>query len=128
MLIKLGILAVVIVGTLIAFSPEINKYFPNTITNSFESLKLDLDSITSQTTQSADQKIDLLTQESSAMANEAFDSAGRVVEYAEDQFSMTSDRFEEDLAEFTDTSATFVEENITDKVESIDVDALIPGT
>lgn len=128
MLVKLGIITTVVVGIIVAFSPEINKHVPDTITDSLESLKLNLDSITSQTTQSTDQKIDLLTQKSSIAANIALDSAGKAVEHAEDQISMTTDRLGEDLAEFTDTSVMFVEENITEKVESFDVDVLIPGT
>lgn len=135
MFIKLGIIAVISVGILVVFSSEINEHFPNTVTTGLESFKLDIASITDQSLESTEQRIDSSTEKIKAQLSKAGDetlaSAGQTLEYAEEQINSATEMLEEELTELKDMSTELVDENITETIESLDAgDVLdsIPGT
>lgn len=123
MLIKLGIIAAVSVGLLIAFSSEINEYFPNTATAGLDSFKQDVNSITAQSLESAEQRVDSSSREIKAQLSDAsdrtLDAAGQALEYAEGRIDSATEKIGEELTGLEDASAEFVEENITEKIESL---------
>lgn len=135
MFIKLGIIAVISVGILIAFSSEINEYFPNTVTTGLESFKLDLNSIAGRSLDTTEQRLDSSTEkiklQLSTAGDETLESAGHTLQYAEEQINSAAEILVEELNELKDTSTEFVEENITDTMESLDAGSVldsIPGT
>ena len=135
MFIKLGIIAVISVGILIAFSSEIKEHFPNTVTNGLESLKLNLNSIGAKLLESTEHRIDSspqkITDSLSSVGDETLDSAGQTFEYTEQQLNSAAKKLGEELTELKDTPTEFIEENITEKMEFFDAEdvlELIPGT
>ena len=133
MFIKMIIIAVVAVALLVAFSSEINAYFPNTVTTGLESLKADLGSIKQETLESAEQKItnssQKITAQLSRTANDTLGTAGQMLDSAEDRMSATGGMLQDGLADLGTASSKFVEENITERVGSLGMaDGLEPAS
>ena len=126
MFIRLGIIAAVSVGLLVAFSSEINDHFPNTATSGLDAFKRDVDSMAAKSLESAGQRIDSSSQKIKTQLAEAGDrtlaSAGQAFGSAGDRIDSATGKIGEGLAGLTDMSTGLVEQSITEKPESV------PGT
>ncbi len=120
MFVKLGLVVLVVAIFFVAFSSEINEYFPNAATTGIDSLKQDLDSLTRQQLSSVELQIDSSSQDIhtrlSDMGNKIVDATSHTFVQAEDQLDSVAQQISQDLG---DTSAEFIEKNVTEKLESI---------
>ena len=114
MLLKLGIIAsILIVGGFI-FSSEIQQYFPNTSTDGVNSLKTDVNTLTTKSFESAEQKI---TSSAEQAGTKLSDFGHQSVQTAENTINSSVEQAETKLSEIKQDSSEFIEENITDKFE-----------
>lgn len=87
MLLKLGLISIILIIGGIIFSSEIQEFFPNTSTSGVNSLKSDVKTLTTNSIESAEQKI-------------------------ESSIDQTQTKF----VEIKNNSSKFIEEKITNKI------------
>jgi len=87
MLLKIILAGVILIIGEIIFSSEIQEFFPNTTTNGVNSLKSDIQTLTTHSIESAEEKID-----------------------------SSIEKTHSTLVEIKDDSSEFIEEKITDKI------------
>ena len=114
MLLKLGIIATILIVSGIIFSSEIQQYFPNTSTDGANSLKTDVNTLTTESFESAEQKI---TSSAEQAGTKLSDFGHQSVQTAENTINSSVEQAETKLSEIKQDSSEFIEENITDKFE-----------
>lgn len=114
MLLKLGIIATILIVGGIIFSSEIQQYFPNTSTDGVNSLKTDVNTLTTESFESAEQKI---TSSAEQAGTKLSDFGHQSVQTAENTINSSVEQAETKLSEIKQDSSEFIEENITDKFE-----------
>lgn len=114
MLLKLGIIATILIVGGIIFSSEIHQYFPNTSTDGVNSLKTDVNTLTTKSFESAEQKITSSVEQAGTKLS---DFGHQSVQTAENTINSSVEQAETKLSEIKQDSSEFIEENITDKFE-----------
>lgn len=114
MLLKLGIIATILIVGGIIFSSEIQQYLPNTSTDGVNSLKTDVNTLTTESFESAEQKI---TSSAEQAGTKLSDFGHQSVQTAENTINSSVEQAETKLSEIKQDSSEFIEENITDKFE-----------
>ena len=112
MLLKLGIIATILVVGGIIFSAEIQQNFPNTSTNGVNSLKTDVNTSTTKSLESTEQKIASSVEQAGTKLS---DFGHQSVQMAENTINSSIEQGETKLSEIKQDSSEFIEENITDK-------------
>ena len=115
MLLRLCIIAIVIVGILVALSPEINDHYPNAVTAGLEPLRNTLSSTADQSLETAKGTIDpdgKIKSQLSETGSNTLESAGETISSAETQLHSTVDTLEEELTDIKDSGTGFVEEKL----------------
>ncbi len=114
MLLKLGIIATILVVGGIIFSSEIQQNFPNTSTDGVNSLKTDVNTLATNSFESAEQKI---TSSAEQAGTKLSDFGHQSVQTAENTINSSVEQAETKLSEIKQDSSEFIEENIADKFE-----------
>jgi uncharacterized membrane protein YhiD involved in acid resistance len=112
MLLKLGIIATILIAGGIIFSSEIQEILPNTSTSGVDSLKTDVNTLTTKSFESAEQKIDSSVEQAGTKLS---DFGHQTVQTAENTINSSVEQVETKLSEIKQDSSEYIEENITDK-------------
>lgn len=100
MLTKLILIGAVFAGFLLAFSSEIEEYFPNAVTASIASFKLVLSNLVVGSFELLDQRVDLsslqITPELPALDG-TLDSVDHTIQYAGNQIDTVGKQLDEDV-------------------------------
>jgi len=113
MLLKLGIIATILIAVGIIFSSEIQEILPNTSTNGVDSLKTDVNTLTTKSFESAEKKIGSSVEQ---IETKLSDFGHQTVQTAENAINSSVEQVETKLSEIKQDSSEYIEENITDKI------------
>lgn len=112
MLLKLGIIAAILVVGGIIFSSEIQAILPNTSTTGVNSLETDVNTLTTKSFESAEQKIGSSVEKAETKLS---DMSQQTIQTAESTINSSVEQVETKLSEIKQNSTEYVEENISDK-------------
>ncbi|MBA4451617.1 MAG: hypothetical protein H2B00_01590 [Nitrosopumilaceae archaeon] len=113
MLLKIAVLGSILIVGGIIFSSQIQEIFPNTSTDGVNSLKSDVDSLTSKSIIKAEEKIE----SSIDKAEEKLTEFGhQTIQSTEDKIESSVKKAENKISEIHQDSTEYIEENITEKI------------
>ena len=117
MFLKIGIIASILVVGGIVFSSEIQAILPNTSTTGIDSFETDVNTLTSKSFESAEQKIGSSVKKAETKLT---DFGHQTTDTAKSTINSSAEQIETKLSEIKQNSTEYVEENISDKFSFLD--------
>ena len=113
MFLKIAVLGSILIVGGIVFSSQIQEIFPNTSTDGVNSLKSDVNSLTSKSINKMEEKIESSVEQ----AEEKLTEFGhQTIQSAENKIESSVKKAENKISEIHQNSTEYIEENITEKI------------